>query len=118
MKKILVIALIVGVAAIFVNDLGAYVGARRDLVEGARDAANAAAGTGGSRDAAARAAAEAAHARGAEVYLYNQDGSRVEVWARIPIEGTIAYGPIRSLIAGDPFSTVPLLEYYETTPVR
>lgn len=112
------IALVLATAAVFVNDLGAYVNARRHLVEGTRDAATTAAGVGAGRDTAARAAADEALKRGVEVYLYNQDGSRVEVWSRIPVEGTLVYGPIMSLVAGEPLDTLPVLEHYETSPVR
>ncbi len=114
MKKFVIIALILAAAALFVNDLGAYVDTRRVLVEATRNAADAAAATKGSRDAGGRAAAEKALEQSVEVYLYNQDSTRVEVWARVPIEGTFIYGPARALIAGEPLDTMPLLEHYET----
>lgn len=119
MKKVLVIALIVGVAVTFVHDLGAYVDVRRTLVEATRDAADIAAGlatTG--RDTAARAAADAAAERGVTVYLYDQDDTRVEIWAKMEVEGTWVYGPFTALVEARPSEQPPMLEYYATTPIR
>ncbi len=118
MKKIIVIAVVLALAAVFVNDLGAFVNTRRELVEATREAADVAAGTRGDRNTAGRAAAAAAAARGVEVYLYDQDGTRVQVWARAEIEGTLVYGRVLALIAGEPLDTPPVLEHYETRPVR
>ncbi|MFU8890103.1 MAG: hypothetical protein ACNA76_00395 [Anaerosomatales bacterium] len=119
MKKILIIALVVALAVTFVHDLGAYVSTRRAVVEAARDAADVAAGLASSgRDAAARAAADKALERDVTVYLYNQDETRVEVWAKKELEGTWVYQPVTGLIEGRPAEQPPVLEYYASTPIR
>lgn len=119
MKKILVIALVVALAVTFVHDLGAYVNARRALVEGTRDAADVAAGVATTgRNAAARAAADKALERGVTVYLYDQDGTRVEVWGRIEVEGTWVYAPVTGFIEERPAEQLPVLEHYASTPIR
>lgn len=119
MKKALAFALVVALAVTFVHDLGAYVNARRAVAEGARDAADVAAGLASTgRDAAARAAADKALERGVTVYLYNQDGTRVEVWTKIEVEGTWVYAPVIAFIQGRPAGQLPALEYYASTPIR
>ncbi len=119
MKKLVVIALVLALAVTFVHDLGAYVGARRAVVEATRDAADVAAGLATSgRDAAARAAADSAADRGVTVYLYNQDSTRVEVWGKIEVEGTWVYAPATALIENRPSEQLPELEYYATAPIR
>ncbi|MBE0417752.1 MAG: hypothetical protein IBX63_08295 [Coriobacteriia bacterium] len=119
MKKVVVIALIVAVAVTFVHDLGAYVSARQAIVEASRDAADVAAGlatTG--RDAAARAAADTASERGVTVYLYDQDGTRVEVWAKVEVEDTWIYAPVTAFVEGRPSEQLPVLDYRATAPIR
>jgi Flp pilus assembly protein TadG len=119
MKRVLIIALVIALAVTFVHDLGAYVSARRAVAEGARDAADVAAGLASTgRDAAARAAADKALERGVTVYLYDQDGTRVEVWAKIEVEGTWVYAPVTGFIEGRPAEQLPVLEYYASTPIR
>jgi len=118
-KKLLIIAVVLAVAITFVHDLGSYVNARRRLIEGSREAAELAAGMGASsRDEAARAAAERAAERGVTVYMYNQDSTRVEVWAKIEVEDTWVYAPVTAFIEGRDADQVPVLEHYETSPLR
>lgn len=119
MKKLLIIAVVLAVAITFVHDLGAYVNARRALIEGSREAAEVAAGLGSSgRDEAARSAAEKAAERGVTVYMYNQDSTRVEVWAKIEVDETWVYAPVTALIEGRDADQPPVLEHYETSPLR
>jgi Flp pilus assembly protein TadG len=118
-EEILIVALVVALAVTFVHDLGEYVSARRAVVEGARDAADVAAGLASTgRDAAARAAADKALERGVTVYLYDQDGTRVEVWAKIEVDGTWVYAPVTAFIEGRPADQLPVLEYYASAPIR
>lgn len=119
MKKLLIVAVVLAVAITFVHDLGVYVSARRALVESTRDAAELAAGmSNASRDEAARAAADKAAERGVTVYMYDQDGTRVELWTRIEVEGTWVYAPVSAFIEGRASEDPPVLEHYETSPVR
>jgi len=118
-RKVLLIALVIALAVTFVHDLGAYVNARRTVVEATRDAADVAAGiatTG--RDAAARAAADTAAGYGVTVYLYNQDETRVEVWGKIAVEDTWVYAPVTGWIENRPPDESPVLENYATAPIR
>lgn len=119
MKKVLLIALGIALAVAFVHDLGAYVNARRAVIEATRSAAEVAAGlatTG--RDAAARAAAATAAEYGVTVYLYNQDNTRVEVWGKIEVEDTWVYAPVTGWIEDRPPDQLPVLENYATSPIR
>ncbi|HET6498024.1 MAG TPA: hypothetical protein VFH17_03115 [Coriobacteriia bacterium] len=119
MKKVVFVALGIALAIVFINDLGAYVSARRAVIEATRQAADTAAGAAQSgRDAAARAAAETAAQQGVTVYLYDQDDTRVEVWGRIEITGSWVYAPAAALLEGRPRDELPVLESYSTTPIR
>jgi hypothetical protein len=119
MKRVLLIALGVALAVTFVHDLGAYVNARRNVVEATRDAADVAAGVATSgRDAAARAAVETAAVYGVTVYLYNQDNTRVEVWGKMEVTDTWVYAPVTGWIEGRPADQLPVLEYYASAPIR
>jgi len=118
MKKLLFVIVIVVLAATFLNDLGAYVNTRRGLIEATREAAEEAAGVRGSSADAARAAAAVAAQRGATVYHYEQDGTRVEVWARADLEGTWVYGTLSALAEGRPRTEPLVLTHYETQPRR
>lgn len=119
MKKLVLVALGIALAIVFVNDLGAYVTARRTVIEATRQAAETAAGVAvDGRDAAARAAAQTAEERNVTVYLYDQDETRVEVWGRIEITDSWVYAPAVALLEGRPRDELPILESYATTPIR
>jgi Flp pilus assembly protein TadG len=119
MKRVLLIALGVALAVTFVHDLGAYVNARRSVIEATREAADVAAGVATTgRDAAARAAVDAATEYGVTVYLYNQDNTRVEVWGKIEVTDTWVYAPVTGWIEGRPADQLPVLENYASTPIR
>jgi hypothetical protein len=111
-KKVIVTALIVAVAVTFVHDLGAYVNARRTVVEAARDAADVAAGVATSgRDAAARAAADSAADSGATVYLYDQDSTRVEVWGKDRGRRHMGVRTVTAFVEDRPSDQLPTLDY-------
>lgn len=119
MKRVLLIALGIAVAVTFVHDLGAYVNARRTVVEATRDAADVAAGVATSgRNEAAVAAVDTAAEYGVTVYLYNQDNTRVEVWGKIEVQDTWVYGPVTAVIENRPTGEPPVLENYATDPIR
>lgn len=119
MRKIIIIAVVVAVAATLVHDLGAWVTARRAVVEGSREAAEVAAGVASQgRDVAARAAAEVAAKRGVRVIEYTQDETRVEVRARAEVGGTWVLAPISAKISGQPADTLPTIDNVATQPVR
>ena len=119
MKNVILIALGVALAVTFVHDLGAYVNARRTVIEATREAADVAAGVATTgRDAAARAAADTAAEYGVTVYLYNQDNTRVEVWGKIEVTGTWVYAPVTGRIQNRPADQLPVLESYASAPIR
>jgi hypothetical protein len=90
MKKILITVLVVAAVATLVNDIGRYGKAYYDVdVIGTDTADNIALGSKAtSRDKNAIAAATYAAARGATVYMYDQDDRLVRVWVEMPVTGT------------------------------
>lgn len=90
MKKTLITILVVAVIATLVNDIGRYAKAQYDVgIVGTDTADTIALGsklTG--RDQNATAAATYASARGATVYMYDQDEQTVNVWVEMPVQGT------------------------------
>ncbi len=118
MKKFLIVIVIAAVAVVFLNDVGIFVNTRRNLIEATREAAETAAGVGGTRDDAARVAADRAAERGITVYLYDQDETQVEVWTKVDLDGTWVYGLLSALVEGRAQGESPVLMHYETHPRR
>ncbi|MDY0087205.1 MAG: hypothetical protein RBS78_01415 [Coriobacteriia bacterium] len=119
MKKIIILAIGLAIAVTFVHDLGAWVTARRAVVEGSREAADVAAGLASEGErAATAAAAEVAAKRGVSVIEYRQDDTRVEVRASVEVTGTWVLAPISARIANRPAGTLPTIENLATQPVR
>lgn len=109
MKKILITVLVVAVVATLVNDIGRYAKAYYDVgIVGTDTADNIALGsklTG--RDPNAKAAAAYAAARGATVYMYDQDEETVHVWVEMPVAGTWLMRRAMAWQNGEP-QTAPL----------
>ena len=99
-KRILIIlfAIIVGIA--LVNDVGRYIVSYFSLSDTTQQATLAAARAGSNRDAAAVAAASYASDKGATVYAFDMDGSRVFVYTEMPLDGTWMLAPIMTTIQG------------------
>jgi hypothetical protein len=89
-------ALVIALIVIPVYDAGVLLSSWYGLDQTTRDAAVQASevGKGGERDVGYRAAADYAAQRGAEVYGYDQDQSKVYIWTRMPIGHTIVAGPV------------------------
>lgn len=90
MKKLIVIALIVALGAVFVNDVGRFARARFNLDESTNRVVDETASFAGSlsRDKAAMQAATLAQQHGIRVYQYDQNGTGVELWTEIDVPGT------------------------------
>lgn len=109
MKRIVIIAIALVIIGGTINDVGKYATALYYLDQATTDIANKAAdaakSSGGSRDVAGGAAMQAAAGQGVEVYGYDQDPTTVHVWTRSKVTGTILYGPIKALLAKQPWDT-------------
>ncbi len=117
MRTILIIALILFVAAVFLNEVGHYARARYDLNNATNDIADRLSryARGKSRVQAANQAAAIARQEGVEVYQYDQDPTRVQVWARVKVAGTLIVGPYRAWRAGKPLDTPYVITDYATS---
>ncbi len=115
MKKIFWTVLFVALAATFVNDVGRYAKARYDVSKIATETVqNVSNSRDQSRDQNARDAAQYAASRGATVYAYDQDDSKVYAWLQMPVEGTWVLGPGMALLAGEPIKTPYLVHLDES----
>jgi hypothetical protein len=115
LKRVLVIALVVAVIAIPINDVVRYLGSFYNLDNVTRAASQVAAERamrpGGDRTAAGTAAVRYGAANGVRIYGYDQDQAKVTVWAEAPVRGTFAWGPLMAALARKPFAQ------WWTTPV-
>jgi hypothetical protein len=114
LKRLLVIALVVLVIAIPVNDFARFLMTFYSLDTVTRAAAQAAADQAkrqASRDVAGAAAVRYAQANGVHVYGYDQTQSNVTVWTDAPVPGTLAWGAIVAAMARKPFG-----EWWKTPP--
>ena len=106
-KRVLIIALVVALIAIPINDVVRYLGAFYNLDNVTRQSAQAAAesakSSGGDTRGPGMAAVEYAAARGVHVYGYEQVQGTVTVWTDMKVTGTLAWGPIAAAMAGVPF---------------
>lgn len=115
MKKIIWTVVFVALAATFVNDVGRYAKARYDLSKIALETVGQVSTMRSqSRDQNARDAARYASSRGATVYAYDEDDSRVYVWLQMPVEGTWILAPGLALIAGEPYRQPYLVHIEES----
>ena len=117
MRTFLIIVLIIGVAAVFLNDVGRYARAKYDLdiaTDRIVDDLSQYARRRTRNEAAIKAAALGQN-EGVEVYQYDQDDAGVRVWTRVPVSGTLIVGPYLAWQANKPLNTPFLLLDYETS---
>ncbi len=107
LKRLLVIALVVAVIAIPINDGVRYLMAFYSVDDVTRGASEQAAGlvhsSGGDRNGPGLAAVNYARDRGVTVTNYDQQNGVVTVWTAAPVNGTIVYGAIVNATSGVPF---------------
>lgn len=110
MKKWIIAALVVAVAAAFINDLGRYFTVLYNLDLQTREVAAAAATTSrGTANPTAGwpAASSVAQKYGIEVTAYGQAEQLVTVETRAPVPGTWVFGPVAAVLRGKPWNTPP-----------
>lgn len=100
MKRILIILFVIALGIAIVNDGGRYIAGYFNLSDTTQQATLAAARAGSSRDAAAAAAVSYASDKGATVYAFDMDDSRVFVYTEMPLNGTWVLAPIMTTIKG------------------
>lgn len=106
MKRALMVALAVGLAIVFVNDLGRWVTTSYNLDTHLREIAdNASAAARTNPQAGWPAAAQTAAKYGITVTGYSQLDQEVIVTAQAPVTGTWVTGPALALVAKRPTST-------------
>lgn len=119
MKKIITIVIIVALVATFINDVGRYAKTRYDLSNITMATADSLADNrSDSRDTNARAAAQFAQAEGATVFLFDQDDTKIYVWAQKPVEGTWVLARATALMAGSPIDTPYYVQTEDTAFFR
>ena len=113
-KRLLVIALVVALIAIPINDVVRFLGAFYNLDNVTRAASQVAADqarrSGGDTTGPGTAAVGYAQANGVHVYGYDQSQSKVTVWTDAPVHGTLAWGALMAALARRPLTewwTVP-----------
>jgi hypothetical protein len=115
-KRLLIIALVVALIAIPINDLVRYLTAFYNLDNVTRAASQVASdkakASGGDKTGPGTAAVAYCAANGVRLYGYDQDQSRAMVWTETSVPGTIAWGPLVAALAGKPFR-----EWFKTAPV-
>lgn len=109
MKKFLVAALVVAIAATLVNDVGRYLSTLGGLDSRTKQVAEAAAGAArkdkNRSQPGGRAAVAAAQERAIQLYGYQVEGNEVQVWTSDEVEGTWVAGPFLAWQAGKPLQT-------------
>jgi len=120
MKTFLIVALVVLVAAVFINDVGHYARARYNLSEATTQVTDQLAeyALGKTRDAAAVKAVELAALQKIEVWQYDQNGQGIQVWTRVSVPGTWVMGPFQAWRAGKPLETPLVLTDYGASVYR
>jgi len=120
MKRFLVVALVVLVAAVFIHDVGYYVRARYDLSEATTQVTDQLSeyALGKTRDVAAVKAVELAALKKIEVWQYDQNDQGVQVWTRVSVPGTWVIGPFQAWRAGKPLETPLVLTDYGAAVYR
>jgi len=119
-KKLIVIALVVALAAVFINDVGKFTRSRYNLDNATKQVVDEIASHAGSlpRDQAAQQAATLAQQNGIRVYQYDQNGTGVQVWTELPVEGTWVLGRLAAWRSGKPLDTAYVLRNYGTSVYR
>lgn len=114
MKKLIIIALVIAVGAVFVNDVGRFTRARYNLTESTNFVVDEAASFAGSltREKAAMRAATLAQKDGVRVYQYDQNATGVQVWTEIDVDGTLVLGRYMAWRNGKPLDAKYLLRDY------
>lgn len=120
MKKLIIIALVVALGAVFVNDMGRFTRARYNLDEATNQVVDETASFAGSmtRDQAAMKAATLGQERGVRVYQYDQNGTGVEVWTQIDVPGTLVLARYAAWRDGKPQETAYVLRDYGASVFR
>ena len=120
MKKLIIIALIVVVGAVFVNDIGRFTRARYELSEATNLVVDEAASFAASltREKAAMQAATLAQKHGIRVYQYDQNGTGVQVWTEIDVGSTWLLGRFVAWREGKPLDTKYVLRDYGASVFR
>lgn len=113
LRRIVIIALVIAVIGLIINDASRYASAQRLLRDTTYDLATWAAGeaTPTNRDAVAGDIAAMAAEKGVRVYQYGQSDQSVQVWAETTVEGTIVAGIVYNLFAGVPPAQVMDAEF-------
>jgi len=119
-KKLIVIALVLAVGAAFVNDVGRFTRSRYNLDNATHQIVDEIAARAGRlpRDQAAGQVAALAQEKGIRVYQYDQNGTGVQVWTELPIEGTWVLGRFVAWRSGKPQGTAYVLRDYGTSVYR
>ncbi len=106
MKTFLIIALIIGVAAVFINDVGHFARSKYDLNTATETVVDELVRSKRmTRHEAAIKAAKLGQQEGVEVYQYDQDDAGIKVWTRVPVDGTLVLGPFKAWRADQPLDT-------------
>lgn len=108
MRKIIKIAVVIGLLYLASNDI-ARVGTAARVLNGATFDIASALSTrvgGTSREAAAGMAASMGAEKGITVYQYDHDERAVDVWTSINVDGTYVAGPVAALMKKTPLKQV------------
>jgi Flp pilus assembly protein TadG len=117
MRTFLIIALILLLAAVFLNDVGHYARAKYNLDVATTTIVNEVSryGVNRTRNLAAIKAAAIGRSKGVEVYQYDQDDVGIRVWTRVPVSGTLVVGPFLAWRAHKPLDSPFMVMDYRTS---
>lgn len=120
MKKLIVIALVVALGAVFINDIGRFARSRYNLDNATNQVVDEIASRAASlpRDKAAGQVAALAQQHGIRVYQYDQNGTGVQVWTELPVEGTWVLGKYVDWRNAQPEGTAYVLRDYGASVYR
>lgn len=120
MKIFLIVSLVIGVGAVFVNDAGRYSNTRYDLSNVTEQIVDelASSARNKTRDQAATAAAAMAAEKGMRVYQYDQNNQGIQVWTEATVTGTWILGRYMAWRAGKPLGTPFVVRDYATSVFR
>jgi len=119
-RTLLIIALVIAVIAVVVNDGGRYSSKRYDLSAVTERVADevASSARGNTRDEAAALAETLAQSSDVHVYQYDQNDQGVQVWTEITVPGTWVLGPFMAWRAGKPLDTPLVVRDYAAAVYR
>jgi uncharacterized membrane protein YhiD involved in acid resistance len=103
-RRAIVIALLIVVAVVFLNDVGRWVNSQSQLNESTTQLADWAAVNVhvASRDSASRLVTTEGEKRGIKVYQYDQDQNSLKIWSSVDVPGTWVVGPYVAVTKGVP----------------